>query len=120
MSDAEPKEGKLIRNAEGHFVKGYSGNPKGRPKGSKNRITLLKMQSEEAWRDRNSKMLDLLLDMILQDALDGDKGARKMIFDSLISKANIQEDKSAGTKQTINVHRMNVVKGDSRETNEEE
>lgn len=101
-------EGKLVRTAEGQFIEGTSGNPLGRPKGSKNRITLLKMQSEEAWRERNSQRLDLLLDMILQDALDGDKGARKMIFDAIVSKANVQEDKAAGQKQTITVHRMEV------------
>ena len=114
------KEGELVRNADGQFVAGSSGNPKGRPKGSKNRITLLKMQTEEAWRDRNQYRLDVVLDMILQDALDGDKAARKMIFDAVISKANVQEDKSAGQKQTINVHRMHVVKGDRDNTNPEE
>ena len=104
------KEGKLVRNAEGQWIEGTSGNPKGRPKGSKNRITLLKMQTEEAWRDRNQERLDTVLDMILQDALDGDKGARKMIFDAVISKANVQEDKSAGQKQQITVHKMTVTK----------
>lgn len=107
------KEGQLIRNAEGKFVEGYSGNNKGRPKGSKNRITVLKMAAEEAWRERNSNRLDLVLDMILDQALDGDKASQKMIFDTIISKANVQEDKAAGHKQTINVHRMEVVKGDS-------
>jgi len=118
------KEGKLIRKADGQYVEGTSGNPKGRPKGSKNRITLLKMQTEEAWRDRNTGRLDTVLDMILQDALDGDKAARKMIFDAVISKANVQEDKSAGQKQQITVHRMEVVKnevkGDTSIINDED
>jgi hypothetical protein len=106
------KEGQLVRNAEGQFVEGVSGNPLGRPKGSKNRITLLKMQTEEAWRARNQNRLDTVLDLILQDALDGDKGARKMIFDAIISKANVQEDKAAGQKQEIKVHRMVVNQGE--------
>jgi hypothetical protein len=111
-------EGQLVRNGDGQWIEGASGNPKGRPKGSKNRITVLKMQTEEAWRDRNAERLDILLDMILQDALDGDRGARKMIFDAVISKANVQEDKAAGQKQTITVHRMNVTQPTKEEDND--
>lgn len=116
----EPLSGELIRNAEGQFVEGVSGNPKGRPKGSKNRITLLKMQTEEAWRDRNQEKLDLVLDMILMDALDGDKAARKMIFEAVVSKANVQEDKAAGNKQEIKVHRMVVNQGEKSKSTAEE
>jgi len=114
------KEGKLQRTATGQYIEGVSGNPAGRPKGSKNRITILKMATEEAWRDRNQARLDMVLDMILQDALDGDKGARKMIFDAVVSKANVQEDKSAGHKQQITVHRMTVNKEDKKDESEPE
>ena len=109
----EAKSGQLIRNADGQFVKGKSGNPAGRPKGSKNRITVYKLTTEEAWRERNQQRIDAVLDMILDDALDGDKAARKMVWDSSISKANVSEDKAAGNKQSITVHRMTVTKGEN-------
>lgn len=117
---ADVTQGVMVRNSDGQYIEGTSGNPLGRPKGSKNRITLLKMATEEAWRDRNQGRLDEVLDMILQDALEGDKGARKLIFDAVISKANVQEDKAAGQKQEIKVHRMIVNQGDSRKPEEED
>jgi hypothetical protein len=104
----EPKEGQLIQNAKGQFVKGVSGNPKGRPKGSKNQVTLYKLMAEEAFRLRNQEAIDAVLDLILQSALDGDKAARKLVWDSCVSKANVPEDKSAGGAQKITVHRMEV------------
>jgi len=104
------KAGQLSRHQTGQFAQGVSGNPAGRPKGSKNKITLFKMATEEAWRTRNQDKIDMVLDLILANALDGDKGACKMIFDGCISKANVQEDKAAGHKQQITVHKMTVTK----------
>lgn len=119
MGDSTPIAGKLVRNVEGQYIKGISGNPVGRPKGSKNKITLLKMIEEESWRERNADKLSMVLDMILDDAIEGNPASRKMIFDAIVSKANVQEDKSAGHKQTITVHKMTVQKEDPTPTEEE-
>ena len=115
----EHKEGELVRTADGQFIKGTSGNPVGRPKGSKNRVTLFKLAAEEAFRDRNQLAIDAVLDQILHAALEGDKAARKMVWDACMSKAQVAEDKAAGGKQSITVHRMNVVQGDVDNTEED-
>lgn len=106
------EEGKMVRTSTGQFIKGVSGNPKGRPQGSKNKVTVLKLQAEEAFRDRNTDAIDAVLDLILHAALEGDKAARKMVWDACMSRANVSEDKAAGGKQQITVHRMSVVNND--------
>jgi len=108
MSD--DSEGKLVRNTSGQFIAGVSGNPLGRPKGSKNKITVLKLVAEEAFRERNENAIDAVLDQILMSALEGDPTARKLVWDACMSKAQVTEDKTAGQKQLITVHRMEVNK----------
>jgi hypothetical protein len=103
---------KELRTIEGQFIEGTSGNPRGRPRGAKNAITLYKMAVEETFRARNEDRIQEVLDSIVEDALNGDKAARKLIWDASVSKAAIQEDKTAGTTQSITVHHMNVTKED--------
>lgn len=99
----------MVRSATtGQFIAGNSGG--GRPKGSKNKISLYKLATEEAFRNRNENAIDAILDLIVADALDGDKAARKLVWDSCMSKSSIQDDKNTGAKQEITVHRMIVVK----------
>jgi hypothetical protein len=116
----DSKEGVLVRTETGQFIAGTSGNPNGRPKGSKNKVTLLKLAAEEAFRDRNQNAIDAVLDQILGAALEGDTAARKMVWDACMSKAQVAEDKSAGGKQSITVHRMSVVQGDKTTTIDED
>ena len=112
--------GQLVRNDKGQFVEGSGG----RPKGSKNAITVHKLMLEEAFRSCQKDKLSEVLAMILQQALDGDKGSQKLVWDSTMSKMNIVDDKAAGGKQTINVKTLNVVKdvieGDFTNIDEEE
>jgi len=119
MAEIEEKEGVLIRASNGQFVKGHEGGP-GRPKGSKNRITVLKQHMEEGFREAAQPKVAAILDRILDMALDGNMAAMKMVWDAHISKATHQEDKSVGTKQAITVHRMTVNQEKSADIEEQE
>lgn len=107
------KSGQLVRGKNGQFIKGESGNPSGRPKGSKNVITLQKLILEEKFRGANERKLELILDAVLDKALDGDKSSQKLVWDSVMSKQQIAEEKNAGARQSIVVHTMNVGKDEA-------
>ncbi len=62
------------------FQKGNSGNPKGRPKGSKNRATLLAMAAMEG-------ELDAVVRKVIEAAKNGDLVAARLVVDKLIPAA---------------------------------
>ncbi len=101
-------KGTLVRSSNGQFVAGQSGNPKGRPKGSKNKISELKLLTEQAVRSGNLEDMISVCQQIIGKALDGDSRAEKMVWDAMMSKASQTEDKTAGKKQKIEVGVMNV------------
>lgn len=93
----------VARNEDGHFLPGVSGNPAGRPKGSKNRITLLKIAAEEAGRTRNfDKMLEVVQQTVVA-ALDGDKQARKLVWESIMSGGLSDSDGKGREKVEIKI-----------------
>ena len=101
--------GQLVRNKNGRFVKGSSGNPAGRPKGSKNVITVQKLILEEAFRYATENDMGKVLALIVKQALTGDKAAQKLVWDACVSKQHFGEDKAAGAKAEIRVTTKSVV-----------
>ena len=100
--------GEMVRNKKGQFVKGISGNDKGRPKGSKNVITIQKLLVEEAFRSGSEDDVLEVLSLVVKQAKKGDKVSQKLVWDANISKQTLAEEKSAGSKQEIHVKTMNV------------
>lgn len=101
MNDAKEIE----RSEAGTWVKGQSGNPKGRPKGKKNIITGLKQDLEIALRSNLSqKDVEGVVASMLAEALNGNVGAGKLILDKVMSNAREAEDeKQAGGGLTIRI-----------------
>ena len=76
------------------FQKGKSGNPLGRPKGSKNKSTILR-EAMLAKTDRMlSKEVPKVLMVVLEAAKNGDMSAAKMILDRAVpvKKAGADDD----------------------------
>ncbi len=112
---AEKASRELVRGKNGQFVAGTSGNPSGRPKGSKNIVTIQKLMVEEAFRASTSDDMAKVLTLIVMQALEGDKASQKLIWDANMSKQTVTDDKSVGNKQAINVRVMGIREADTIE-----
>ena len=95
--------GPLVRdNTTGRFLKGVSGNPNGRPKGSKNKVTMLKLMVEEAVREDNADKMLQVANLIVNQALEGDKDSQKLVWASIMSKS--AADNSVAGKESVQIN----------------
>lgn len=92
------------RDESGRFL--TSGNPKGRPKGSKNRVTLLKLMAEEAVREGHTEQMLDVARLVIAQALDGDTKSQKLVWDAIMSKGTADDKTQAKEKVEINIGGM--------------
>lgn len=85
---------------------GQSGNPEGRPKGSKNRITLLKLSLEEYLRNEAADHMGDILQTAIKKAKKGDNQMIKLLLELHMSKSGDVDDRSTDDKITINIGTM--------------
>ena len=74
----------------------------GRPKGSKNKITALKLMAEEAARDRNHDKIQEVVDKVINEAMNGSFQCQKLVWQSVMSNG-IPTDAKVGEKVQINI-----------------
>lgn len=86
------------------FKPGVSGNPAGRPKGSKNQITLLKESLELALREKSESRMAGVLDKALELALQGDTSMIKLLLELHMSKGTTQDTGKGVEKVSININ----------------
>ena len=102
-SDSASQETSLVRdNSTGRFLKGVSGNPNGRPKGSKNKVTMLKLMVEEAVREDNADKMLQVANLIVNQALEGDKDSQKLVWASIMSKS--AADNTVAGKESVQIN----------------
>ena len=90
------------RDDKGRFVKGASGNPVGRPKGSKNEIAEMKRDLELLVR-KNIKpdQIDAIVQAMIVEAMAGNTTAAKMILDKVMSNAKVEDDEGGETPEIV-------------------
>lgn len=93
----------IARTEAGTFPKGVSGNPAGRPKGSKNQITLLKQSLELQLREQAAPNMAAVLDKAVELALEGHPGMIKLLMDLHMSKST-NDDPKASEKVAIQIN----------------
>ena len=93
----------LKRTEAGTFPKGVSGNPQGRPKGSKNAITLLKQSLELQLREQASVDISAVLEKAVELALEGHPGMIKMLVELHMSKST-NDDAKASERVAIQIN----------------
>lgn len=82
-----------VRNADGTFPAGVSGNPLGRPKGKKNELTEIKQDLEIAVRQSlSATRVKRIVEKVAQMAEEGNLRAAKLILDKVISNAKDVDD----------------------------
>jgi len=106
-----PKEENLIL-----WKKGQSGNPKGKPKGAKNRSTILKelaelrtkgidpVTGEEVWMTNEYRMAMAVIEKVIEK---GDHQALNMVLDSIYGKQKDSVDKH--NSEEINHDMRNII-----------
>lgn len=103
MSDVEVKKPAHL------WAKGQSGNPNGRPKGSKNAISLVKLQVEGESRAQMQHQMPDIIAKIMDMALKGDKEMLKLVYRSWVSGTVASEEDAPREKIQIVIGKLDQV-----------
>ena len=93
-----PEEKVPTRTTEGRFVKGVSGNPAGRAKGTKNKITLERLLLEEKLREALTIEGPKLLRRAVRSALAGNDRVMRVLLDKMLATPRGEDDSQTGDR----------------------
>ena len=86
------------RTPAGQFVKGISGNPAGRAKGTKNKITLERLLLEEKLREALTIEGPKLLRRAIRMAFAGNDRVMRVILDKMLTTPRADDDSQTGDR----------------------
>jgi hypothetical protein len=110
QADTEPDKLPARRDAKGRFPAGMSGNPAGRAKGTKNRITLARLMLEEVLRESLTAAGPKIMRKAIKMALSGEEKIMRVLLDKML--ASPRGDDSADAKDTeVRVIVQNLTSG---------
>jgi len=96
-----PENTGAIRDEKGKFLKGQSGNPKGKPKGAISIVAKLKEKLEEVPPDQQKTYLELIVDILIEKAIDRkDKDVLRDIIDRIDGKPKQTTDLNVNKEET--------------------
>ena len=87
------------RDDKGRFPKGVSGNPAGRSKGTKNRITLERLLLEEALRGTLTKHGPKIMKKAIRMALAGNDKVMRVLLDKMLATPKGDDDGDARDRE---------------------
>lgn len=116
---AEDTSTEIVRDEEGKWVKGQSGNPAGRIKGARNHLTIERLALEGALRSYianpgNLGKLKQSIDRILDIAIEGEDkqavAAFKVLADKVLTapKDSAEADQQAPSNVTLRIENLTL------------
>lgn len=98
MADTVP----VIRRPDHKFQPGKSGNPAGRPKGSKNAVTLLRLAIEGELRQQMKNEMPEVLSKAIGMAKEGNEAMIKMLMEMWVPRSRASDD-DAPAKEKVQI-----------------
>ncbi|MAG24800.1 hypothetical protein CMI47_04400 [Candidatus Pacearchaeota archaeon] len=99
ITKADGSKEVINRNNLGQFAKGISGNPAGRPKGSKSRTLIIKQAMEEALTRDAAEAFHEIVDTAIEMAKSGDKDMIKFVLGDVLKEARRADGSEEDSKK---------------------
>lgn len=113
-----PEETGEIRNDKGQFVKGVTGNPEGRPKGSFSLVEMIKKKLQEIPEGKDKTYAEYFIEqMMKKTVVEGDVSMMRDVINRVdgMPKQQIDQDITSGGKPFVPIYGSLSIKKSNEE-----